>query len=84
MEEIVKLYPNPFRDELIFEFQSNFSGPATIEIYDLLGKKITERRLSEPQNTSFRFSNLQVQAATVIVRISNGENSITEKVIKLN
>ncbi len=84
MEEIVRLYPNPFRDELIFEFQSNFSGPATIEIYDLLGKKITERRLSEPQNTSFRFSNLQVQAATVIVRISNGENSIIEKVLNLN
>ena len=39
-----KLNPNPVYDGVVY-IESNLTGPKTILIYDLFGKKVLERRL---------------------------------------
>ena len=41
LETSIKTYPNPFTDKVNFEINPSVSGNAVIELYDIMGRKLT-------------------------------------------
>jgi hypothetical protein len=39
---LVKVYPNPFKDHLTFELTANVSGTASLQIFNMLGQKVSD------------------------------------------
>jgi hypothetical protein len=50
-ENIIRVYPNPTKDIIVFDL-SNISGSATVELYDMEGKNIKEKKLHENSQIS--------------------------------
>ena len=42
--ETLKVYPNPAQDYVIIDFNSEFSGELKIELFDVLGRSLLEKR----------------------------------------
>ncbi|MBO7651476.1 MAG: T9SS type A sorting domain-containing protein, partial [Bacteroidales bacterium] len=82
-EPDVQTYPNPFNGELTVELDNFGNRPATIEVYDMLGKLIYTDKVAAPQNfyeTILNLSNLPPAAYTV--RVSTNDFVINKNVIK--
>jgi hypothetical protein len=82
-EPDVQAFPNPFNGELTLELDNFGNRPATIEVYDMLGKLIYTEKASAPQNsyeTILNFSNLPPAAYTV--RVSTTDFVINKQVVK--
>lgn len=76
--EIFEIYPNPVRDVLFLHIPSNYNN-SELEIFDLTGKQITNRKLngsSEALDISF------LSAGVYIVRFHSDEASKSLKLIK--
>jgi hypothetical protein len=43
----LKIYPNPVRDQLTFEFELTKAGDVKIELFDVMGKKVLDVRLRD-------------------------------------
>ncbi|MDH3651410.1 MAG: PKD domain-containing protein [Saprospiraceae bacterium] len=84
IKEFVTIYPSPFQDELFFDFEENFTGPVTVEMFDVIGRRLGRWQLSDPANSSFHLSNLQMQAGTLLIKISTPDNEINQKIVKVN
>ena len=79
----VLAYPNPFNGELTLVLDNFSNRPATIEVYDMLGKLIYTEKASAPQNsyeTILNLSNLPSGAYTV--RVSTTDFVINKNVVK--
>ncbi len=71
----VSLYPNPANDRLIIANAEN----STIEIYDILGKLlISLENISSQEQLNIA----QLQTGAYFVKINNGSQSVTKKLIK--
>ena len=82
-EPDVQAYPNPFNDELTIVLDNFDNRPATIEVYDMLGKLICNQKADAPQNsyeTILNLSNLPPAAYTV--RVSTADFVINKQVVK--
>jgi len=82
-EPDVQAYPNPFNDELTVVLDNFDNRPATIEVYDMLGKLIYTDKVAAPQNsyeTILNLSNLPPAAYTV--RVSTTDFVINKNVVK--
>ena len=82
-EPEVQAYPNPFNGELTLVLDNFDNRPATIEVYDMLGKLIYIQKASAPQNsyeTILNLSNLPSGAYTV--RVSTTDFVINKNVVK--
>ena len=82
-EPDVQAYPNPFNGELTLELDNFGNRPATIEVYDMLGKLIYTDKVVAPQNyyeTILNLSNLPPAAYNV--RVSTNDFVINKNVVK--
>ncbi|MBQ5423911.1 MAG: T9SS type A sorting domain-containing protein, partial [Bacteroidales bacterium] len=82
-EPEVQAYPNPFNGELTLVLDNFDNRPATIEVYDMLGKLIYIQKADAPQNsyeTILNLSNLPPAAYTV--RVSTNDFVINKNVVK--
>ena len=82
-EPDVQAYPNPFNDELTVVLDNFGNRPATVEVYDMLGKLIYTNKIAAPQNsyeTILNLSNLPPAAYTV--RVSTADFVINKNVVK--
>jgi subtilisin family serine protease len=84
-EKLVSVYPNPFAGYLKVKFYSVSNQEVTIEITDVLGKKISEK---QEEVASHVFNTVDVpvnalQKGIYFVRVSSRENSFVQKVVKL-
>ena len=82
-EPDVQAYPNPFNGELTVVLDNFDNRPATIEVYDILGKLIYIQKADAPQNnyeTILNLSNLPPAAYTV--RVSTADFVINKQVVK--
>jgi len=53
-EELSKSYPNPFQTHLIVEFPAQESGTACLEIFNLLGNKIFDKKIKIQKNETYQ------------------------------
>ena len=82
-EPEVMAYPNPFNGELTIVLDNFDNRPATIEVYDMLGKLVYIEKAASPQNsyeTILNLSNLSPAAYTV--RVSTADFVINKQVVK--
>ena len=82
-EPEVEAYPNPFSGELTLVLDNFDNRPATIEVYDMLGKLVFMQKADAPQNsyqTVLNLSNLPPAAYTV--RVSTNDFVINKNVVK--
>jgi hypothetical protein len=79
----LEIYPNPSKDHLMIKH--NFTGDFTVEMHDMLGRELFSQKYSA-ENTEVKINyNDRISANNiVIVKISNGTNVITKKVIIVN
>lgn len=79
----VMAYPNPFNGELTIVLDNFDNRPATIEVYDMLGKLIYIQKADAPQNsyeTILNLSNLPTGAYNV--RVSTADFVINRQIVK--
>jgi hypothetical protein len=82
-EPDVQAYPNPFNGELTLELDNFGNRPATIEVYDMLGKLIYTGKVAAPLNfyeTILNLSNLPPAAYNI--RVSTSDFVINKNVVK--
>jgi hypothetical protein len=71
------VYPNPAQDKLHIEFSKQLNSEATLEMYDLTGKKVYEMQL-EANNQKTEITNLNLSNGIYFYRISNGEQNLQQ------
>jgi hypothetical protein len=71
-----KMYPNPTNGNQVF---FNLSENATVNLYNILGKKIVTAKLSE-KNNSLNISNLS--KGIYLIKVTTGNQEIIKKLIK--
>lgn len=82
MAEMVKTYPNPFRDELEIVFNEKLMGPLTCIIYDISGKEIAV--LAENMDCRYPIQltwDNNAAAGVYFIRWKSGSYCNSEKVI---
>ncbi|MBQ5457475.1 MAG: T9SS type A sorting domain-containing protein, partial [Bacteroidales bacterium] len=82
-EPEVLAYPNPFNSELTLELDNFGNRPASIEVYDVLGRLVSVEKADAPQNryeNILNFSNLS--NGTYTVRVSTADFVINRNVVK--
>jgi hypothetical protein len=72
----VRVYPNPTRGELIIEMGDMGYGICDIEIFDIMGKKVSHLTISHPISIS------HLPAGMYFLRIQTENGMITKKIIK--
>jgi hypothetical protein len=76
----VKLYPNPSNDEINVELLGNTEGgQCAIDVYNLLGLNVYS--LKNGSSNQFILKKEQVGKGIFIIKISQGQNSISKKVL---
>lgn len=81
----VELYPNPFRSTVLLHLDLLMTGPSTVEVFDVLGRRVLRRDLGvQPAGSSeYRLDLAEVPAGLYVVRVSNGSESITKRLVKV-
>ncbi|MBR4583239.1 MAG: T9SS type A sorting domain-containing protein [Bacteroidales bacterium] len=82
-EPEVLAYPNPFGDDLTLRFENFGNTPATIEVYDMLGRLVQTQKVNCSQNDYEVVLRLVgLSDGTYNVRISTADFVINRKVVK--
>jgi plastocyanin len=79
LSENVSLYPNPAKGVFYLELENNFSNKLSISIYNTLGQEVKNLQTGfnpdEPINIS------ELNSGMYFVKISEGDNSVTKRLI---
>ena len=86
MEKLaVNVYPNPFTDEVNFKFKSPASGFATLEIFDLSGRKVAVVFKGIVEANSEQAAKFSVPAYSsrnmLVYRLSVGSKLVSGKIL---
>jgi bacillolysin len=80
----VVIAPNPFKDYLSIEIQSEKSAVGKAEIFDLVGRNILSQPLSiSGGKNPVSFNTQTLQAGAYLLRVTVDGKSLTKKIIKL-
>lgn len=77
----IKIYPNPCRDRLIVNYDSDRLGDAACEIIDMAGKLLSKSTCQGTNQVSFDVS--AYPSGLYFIRLGSNKLTITQKVIKL-
>jgi hypothetical protein len=86
-EYYIKVYPNPFKSYVNFEFTSPVSGTAILEIWDMAGRKIevsAQGNVSANKVHSFRYNAPRLSHGQYIYRITVGTYVKMGKIMTLD
>jgi len=75
----VKLYPNPFTNEIFIQLPENVGGSYTFKVSDLIGKTIYSQQQTEK---SFVFNGTSLPKGIYILSIESNGKIIAKKVVK--
>ena len=81
----LKIYPNPFVSDLTFEYTLKKSGDVNVEMFDMMGKKVTgfEFTNQHPGTYNPTFNLQGIPAGVYFYRYrSGGDRTLTGKLIK--
>ena len=83
----VKVSPNPYHDNVTFNIESNISGKAILEIFNLTGQKLNtvfEGNVSAGKGQNIRFIIPEQRRSSLIYRLRVGEKTTTGKILYMN
>ncbi len=86
-ESFLNVFPNPNNgSQLMLHYQFKNKGQATIEIYNLLGKKIISKLATIKEATldsyeTIDLGNFAIPSGFYMVRITNGSEAISSKLL---
>lgn len=78
---IISVYPNPFCEKLNIKLESKTNQPVKIDIYNLKGQLIYDS-VVEP-NMQFSWNDSKAASGVYFVKVSQGRNTQTKKIIKI-
>ncbi len=82
-ETILNTSPNPISDELKITFSNSYRGNINLQIFNTLGEELLQSSMSKSQQVFNQKINLaQLKAGVYFVKINNGTNVSTKKIIK--
>jgi len=76
--------PNPVRDELVVEFSLASAGPATLDLFDLAGRRAWSRHLNALPPGAHRVnlgSVAHLPAGVYLLRLAHGNTSLTTRAV---
>jgi hypothetical protein len=83
----LNIYPNPFKECIIFDFIMLESAPAILEIYSLSGKKYFQTKISGSLNTQQTFTwnpvseGLDLSPGIYFIKFTQGKKTVIKKVV---
>lgn len=80
-KDLYRVYPNPFQNEINFQFSEDVHFPLRIEIYSLEGKMIESHQIKNAIK-DWSWNAFQIKPGVYLIRIRDGENVVYRKVIK--
>lgn len=81
----LKIYPNPFYSYINIELLQNSSKTVTVELYNIIGKKIMEIQKSLLEQTNIELNNLEdLSTGIYLIKIKIGNETSQERIIKIN
>jgi hypothetical protein len=79
----MNVYPNPVSDVFYMDFESDKALALQIDIYDAVGRKvISGESVQVMGSTTHSIDATKLTAGTYFIRISNGVNLVTSKILK--
>jgi hypothetical protein len=80
-------YPNPFNPSTIISYQLPVPGPVSLELFDMLGKKVATLvegvQFSGTHTFTLSHMNFEVPSGVYVYRLSAGETVLSKKMILL-
>ena len=80
-EILTTTYPNPFVDQINFQFSKPVSGLITITIFDLLGRLVFKEQKEASQNI-LTLDNLQFSQNEYLVKLSASNYNYATQIIQ--
>ena len=76
-------YPNPFRSEATVRFELGAAGPATVKVYDVMGREVATLVDAElpAQRHSVTLDGSALAGGVYFVRLVAGDRTFTQKVV---
>ncbi len=75
----VSVFPNPANDLLIIQAGNLLTNDLDVQLFDLSGKLVAKSKINKGSTIAF-FDVKTVYEGTYVLKISNGDNQITQKV----
>lgn len=79
-----EVYPNPHQGSFTIRIASPEEGNAVVELFNINGQKIAERKLYVGKGSSHTVKFTNVQPALLFYRVNIGQHSVNGKVIGIN
>jgi hypothetical protein len=75
-EKAVVVYPNPANEEINMQFNHKVEGAATVRIFDMNGRVVSQQNLPQVWNTNFKYNTSNLESGLYIIELeNNGEIS---------
>ncbi|HFC00907.1 MAG TPA: T9SS type A sorting domain-containing protein, partial [Phaeodactylibacter sp.] len=85
LDENLKVFPNPFDNNINIELTSNFGNDLNISIFNMLGQKVFQQNIDISGNTYNATINLaNLLPGNYLLQISNGNLLTNRKLLKLS
>jgi len=81
LNDIVRIYPNPFIDEVYIEFEE-YGENAFVDVYNLLGQNIHSENFNLSGNHRFKLDFSDQPAGLYIVQVRYGDLEVKKKIIR--
>lgn len=82
----ISVYPNPFNPTTEIEFEIPDKAPVNLEVFNILGVKVEkpiDNSEFEPGKYNYRWNGKDKPTGVYFFRLSQGEKSITKRVVYL-
>jgi hypothetical protein len=75
-EQSVVVYPNPANEEINMQFNHKVEGAATVRVFDMNGRIVSQQNLPQVWNTNFKYNTSNLESGLYIIELeNNGEVS---------
>lgn len=79
----LQLYPNPSMGDVVYIKGENFSGnEVSIEIYDVLGNKVSEKKYSDSSSDTLAINVSALSVGMYIVKVNSQGKSFSKKLLR--
>jgi hypothetical protein len=76
------LTPSPLADGVLqVEYNLNKSGPASVTIFDVLGRPVAKRDFTEADAGEFQLGLRSLSAGVYLVRLDDGRSAVSQKLV---
>ncbi len=77
----LSVFPNPAREVLHIQFQSEENGPVDVQLIDLLGRVIMQKQLTKSDLGNYQLQLSNAAKGTYILKLTVNQKEIKQKVV---